>query len=123
MPPSPLNRLDQNRGGLIVERRGDRGEVVIRHVSEAGNHRLETDMVLGLGRGRERGVGSTVKAPFHRDDLESPLLVPEGPGELDGGLVGLGAAVAEETLTAERSFCQCLGKRALRPPCTTYSGT
>ena len=45
--------------------------------------------------------------------LNRPLLVPERPGQLDGGLVGLGAAVAKETLAAERPLRQSLGKRTL----------
>ena len=101
IPPSPWIGLDQNRGCLIVEHRGDRREVVVGNIDEAGHHRLEPDVVLGLGRGRQCGVGPAVEASLHRDDLEAPLLVTEGPGQLDGGLIGLGPAVAEEALAAE----------------------
>ena len=110
-PPLALDRLDQNRGRLVVEHRGDRLEVVVRNIDEAGNHRLEPDVVLGLGGGRQCGVGPAVEPSLHRDDLEAPLLVTEGPGQLDGGLVGLGPAVAEEALAAERPLGQGLGER------------
>ena len=36
-----------------------------------------------------------------------------GPGQLDRRLVGLGAAVAEEALAAERPLGECLGERSL----------
>ena len=45
--------------------------------------------------------------------LKRPLLVTNGPRQLDGGLVGLGPAVAEEALAAERPLGQRLGERAL----------
>ena len=99
--PLALDRLDQDRGGLIVEDRGDRREVVVGHVDEARHHRLEAHVVLGLGRRRQRGEGPAVEAPFHRDDLEAPLLVTIGPCQLDRCLVGFGSAVAEEALAAE----------------------
>src|SRR3954449_5232580 len=35
------------------------------------------------------------------------------PGELDGGLVGFGPAVAEKALAAERALRERLGERAL----------
>jgi hypothetical protein len=55
-----------------------------------------------------------VEAPLGRDDLEPAGGVAVGAGELDGGLVGLGPAVAEEALAAERTLRERLGERPLR---------
>ncbi len=99
-----LDRLDQHRGGLVVEGPGDGSEIVVRHVLEPGNHRLETHMVLGLGRRRQCGISPAVEAPFHCDDLEPALRMAICPGQLDRRLVGLGAAVAEEALAATSSL-------------------
>ncbi len=52
---------------------------------------------LGCPVALERADGSAVKAVEHREDLVAAGLAVEA-GELDGGLIGLGAAVAEEAL-------------------------
>ena len=52
-----------------------------------------------------------MKAPFHGDDLEPSPLVTVGPRQLDGGFVGLGSAIAEEALPAERPLRERCGKR------------
>ncbi len=113
IPPSPCTGSTRIGGRLVVDRRGCRGEVVVGHVDEAGHHGLEAGMILGLGGGGERGEGAAVKAPFHRHDFEPPGLAAVGAGQLDGGLVGLGAAVAEEALRPEGSLGELLRQSAL----------
>ncbi len=102
--PLALDGFDENRGRLIVQDRGDRAQVVVGHVDEAGHHRLEADVILGLGRRRQRGIGPAVEAPLHGHDLEPPVLVAISPRQLDGGLVGFGSAVAEKTLPPNDRF-------------------
>ena len=102
MPPSPWIGSTRTAAVWSSSDVGDGVQVVVGDVGEAGHHRLEARVILGLGRRRERGVGPAVEAALHRDDLEPARGVPVGPGELDGRLVGLGAAVAEEALAAER---------------------
>ena len=114
IPPSPCTGSTRIGGRLVVDGRGRRGKVVVGNVDEPGHHRLEAGVVLGLGRGGQGGEGAAVKAPFHRHDLVSPLrLAAVGAGQLDGGLVGLGAAVAEEALAAERPLRELLRQAPL----------
>ena len=48
--PLALDRLDQDRGCLVVECVGNSGEIIIRYIHESRDHRLETDVILGLSR-------------------------------------------------------------------------
>ncbi len=111
--PFTLDRLDQDGGRLVVEHLGDSPEVVVRHVHEARDHRLEPGVVLGLSRGRQCGVGPAVESALHRHDLEPASFVAENPCQLDGGLVGFRAAVAEEALAAEGPLRKRLGQLPL----------
>ena len=117
--PLALNRLDQHCGGLVVKNPGDSLEVVVRHVHEPRHHRLEPQVVLGLGSCRQCGESPAVEASFHRDNLVSAMDMSMSPRQLDRRLVGLGAAVAEEALAGvemrtDRPLRKCLGKRSLR---------
>ena len=78
-PPFALDRLDHDGGGLVVERGGQGLQVVVRDVREAGDHRLEAGVILGLGRGREGGVGPAVEAALHRHDLVPARGVADTP--------------------------------------------
>jgi len=112
-PPFPLDRLEHDGGGPVVEGVGQGPEVVVRDVGEAGDQRLEAGVILGLGRGGERGVGPAVEAALHRHDLVPARGVAVGLGHLDGRLVRLRPAVAEEALAAERPLRERLGERPL----------
>ena len=62
----------------------------------------------------EGAEGAAVEAVEHRDDLVAARLAVE-PGQLDGRLVRLGAAVAEEALAAPAgALAQRLGQLPLR---------
>ena len=108
MPPSPWIGSTSTAAVWPSSDVGNRGEIIVRNINESGNHRLEPDVVLGLSRRGQCGVRASVKAPFHRDDFESPLLMAKGPGQLDSGLIGLGTTVAEEALAPERPLRECL---------------
>ncbi len=69
-------------------------------------------MVFGLGGGGDGGEGASVEAAFGGDEFVFFLGGVEA-GELEGGFVGLGAAVAEEALATEGAFAEQLGELAL----------
>src|SRR5262245_26069832 len=96
-----LNRLDQNRNGLAVNRFINCGEVVVRHIREPWKHRLKSGVVLWFCRCGQAGVGPTVKTAFHSDDFITPVLMSISPRELDGGFIRFGPTVAKEALAAE----------------------
>lgn len=77
--------------------------VVVRNVLESWNHLTavrESCVVLGLAGGRQSRQGTAVKGLDGRNDdgTVDAAVVGVLPSELDGTLVGLGAAVAEEDL-------------------------
>ena len=135
MPPSPWIGSTRTAAVSSSIAAATAPQIVIGNIDEARHHRLEAGVVLGLGGGGQRGEGPAVEAAFHRDDLVPALLVAVGPGQLDGGLVGLGAAVAEEALAAERplrrgprpepwgSMYQVLGTWISRPTCSRTAST
>src|SRR3989449_10958353 len=57
----PLDRLDDDRRRTVVERALHGAEVVVRHVLEAGDERLEALAVLLLAGGRHGGEGPAVE--------------------------------------------------------------
>ena len=121
IPPSPWIGSTRTAAVWSSMRRGDGVEVVVGDVGEAGDHRLEARVILGLGRRGQGGVGPAVEAALHRDDLEPARGVAVGPGQLDRRLVGLGAAVAEEALAAERPLRRAPGRTPPAAPCTRCS--
>ena len=110
----PLHAFDQNR------RRGRRqggargGQIVEGDVAEAGRHRLETLLDLGLAGGRDAGQRAAMKGILRRQNLEAALLVAEFAGQLEQALVGLAAAVAKENLARADQPGQLLGQQPLR---------
>src|SRR2546425_7372309 len=65
----PLDRLDDDRRRTVVERALHGAEVVVRHVLEAGDERLEALAVLLLAGGRHGGEGPAVEGVLRGDDL------------------------------------------------------
>ena len=98
--PFTQNRLDENAAGAVVDEPLHGGEVAVRGILKAGEHRPEALVVFRLGGRRHAAHGAAVKAPLEGDDLVLLAVGPE-PHELDRRLVGLGARVAEEGLAAE----------------------
>src|SRR5439155_14720016 len=94
-----LDRLDEDGARLAVDQLGRRAEVAERGVAEARQQRFESLVILRLAGGAERAHRAAVEAVEHRDDLVAARLA-EQPRDLDHRLVGLGAAVSEDTLTA-----------------------
>ena len=113
-----LDRLDQDGTGLAIDQPGHGLEVAEGGIAEAGQQRLDALVVLRLAGGGERAEGSAMEAVEHGDDLVAAGLAVQA-GQLDGGLVRLGAAVAEEALAFPAgAFAEGLGQLALRTRCT-----
>ena len=68
-------------------------------------------LVLGLPRSGNGRQGAPVKGTLGGDDLVPPR--PVLAGQLKGGLVGLGAAVAEKDLVPRRVLHQGPGQKSL----------
>ena len=110
-----LHRLDQHRRHRRIDRRLERGEVAERHVTEAVGHREER-LVLGRLAGRRQrrqraAVEAAVGAHHHVATAAAELA-----GQLQRGLVGLGAGVAEEHLALVAGGLRRAGRRARSPP-------
>ena len=95
-----LDRLQHDRDRARRDRRLDRGEVVQRHLDEAGHLRCVQLLPLRLARRRHRGERAAMEAVIHGDDLVGAVAVFRAPfaRQLDGAFVRLGAAVGEEHL-------------------------
>src|SRR6478735_4152083 len=87
-----LHRFEDDRGDRVVDRGLERGHVVVRDEGDVAREGLERLAVGSLGREGQRAHGATVERALGRDEPGAA-----GPaGELERGLVGLGAGVAEE---------------------------
>ena len=102
-----LDRLEDHGGGLVVDRCGKRLGVAVRDEDHVAGQRLERLAVLRVVGDRQRPHRPAVERALARDDLGPP----GQPGDLERGLVGLGAGVGEEhpcrrrrrTIAASRS--------------------
>ena len=88
----PHDRFEEHRGGVVVDRGGQRVGVAVRHVRDVTRQRLERRLLGRLTGQRQRA---------HRPAVESFLCGNQfraagEPGQLERQLVGLGAGVAEE---------------------------
>ena len=93
MPVSPWIGSSSTAAVPLVDRGRERLGVVARHGDEAGHERRERLLLVGLGRGRQRAHRAPVEGALEHDDLAA---APALAGQLDRGLVGLGAGVAQE---------------------------
>ena len=100
-----LDGLQEDRGGvgrtvLAVSAVRDQGtqcvDVTVRVVLDPGGHRLERGALVGLAGECQRAHRSTVEAVLCGEDAGAS----GAPGDLEGGLVGLGTGVREEDLRA-----------------------
>ena len=85
-------------------------------VPEAGDEGLEVLAVLLLSRGRQGPDSPPVKGPQGRHDdvaLRSRGVAGVDAGQLQGRLVGLGPAVAEEDPAAGEVLCKDFGEADL----------
>jgi hypothetical protein len=87
-----LDRLEQHRCRLVVDRSRERVHVAVRHPGDVPGQRLERFAVRRLGGQRQGPHGPSVEGAVSSDHL-----APAGPpGQLEGRLVRLGAGVGEE---------------------------
>ena len=95
-----LDRLQHDRDRPRRDGRLDRGKVVQRHLHEAGHLGFIEMLPLRLARCGHRGKRAAVEAVIHGDDLIGAVAMFRAPlaRQLDGALVGLGAAVGKEHL-------------------------
>ena len=106
-----LDRLQHDRRGLVGHGRGERLGVAVGHAGDVAGQRLERLAGRGLVGERQRAHRPAVEGALGGDQVG-----PAGaPGELEGGLVGLGAGVGEEhpAVGAEQAE-QPLGELDLR---------
>ena len=101
-PALALDRLDEDRGRLVVHEVGETLEVVQFAKRKAGDQRAEALLDFLLGRGAHAAERAAVKRVLRADDLVAFALFPARlpdpvqPRQLDQRLVRLGAAVAEK---------------------------
>ena len=112
-----LDRLDQHRAGVGADGGRERGEVVARHMLEAGGHGLERLALGGRPAGRERRERAPVEGALDAHDavLGRPAAcAPRSARELDRGLDRLGARIAEERAVVPGEGAEALGERDRR---------
>ena len=109
-----LDRLEHHRADPVVDRRGERVDVGEEDLAEPRRQRLETLLLLGLAGRGERGERPTVERPVRRDHVEAlgpAVRLSVAAGELDRGLVRLGAGVGEEHTSDHRRGGRRGGRR------------
>ena len=108
-----LDRFEDDRGDGVVDGGLERRHVVVRHEGDVAGQRLERLAVGGLGGECERTHRAAVERALRRDDPGAA----GAAGQLEGGLVGLRAGVAEEdarVVAPAEEGDQALGERHLR---------
>ena len=108
-----LDRLQHHGAGLVGDGRLQRVQVVVRDMGDALDLRPETIGVLGLATNADGEQGTTVEAVERGDDLvllRTETVMGDAAGQLEGGLVGLGAGVAEEHALGEGGIDQLVGQ-------------
>ena len=98
--PLAEDRLDEDPAGVVVDELRHRIEIAVGGVLEAGKHRPQALVVFRLGGGGDGAERAAVEAAAEGDDLVLHAVGAEA-NELDRRLVGLGAGIAEERLSAE----------------------
>ena len=112
-----LDRLKQDRRRGRADLGANSAGIVEGHEIKAVQQRIESVLDLFLAGGGQGGHGPAVEGLFHADD---PVALPLAPvlemlaRQLDGRLVGFGAAVAEKDPVGEAMGDQPLGQLQLR---------
>lgn len=87
-----LDGFEDDEGRVLGDGRVQRLGVTERHVGDVPGQRQERLPLAGLPGEGEGAHGAAVEGALGRDDVGTP----GEPADLEGGLVGLGAGVAEE---------------------------
>ena len=94
-----MNRLDDDGGGLMVNKRRERGRIVGVGETHARNERRERCPVVIVPRDRQRAHRAAVERMREGDELRSMCLAPRVPvatSKLQTRFNRFGSAVAEE---------------------------
>ncbi|MNM70280.1 hypothetical protein D3C81_819060 [compost metagenome] len=108
-----LDRLDHHGAGLVGNLCLQRFQVVVGHVADAGDLRTETVGVLRLATDADGEQGTAVEAVHGGDDFvlfRAEAVMGDATGQLESGLVGLGAGVAEERTVGKGGVHQLVGQ-------------
>jgi len=113
-----LDHLKEH-GCDIGVRAGDffqRSDVVERHAHEAFDQRLKASVYLGIAGGRQRGNRAAMKGLFIHDHFSArdALVVAVLARNLQSGLIGFQARVAEEDVGHARALDQQAGQLFLQ---------
>ena len=84
---------------LFAQRPGNGFDVAVGNEDVVGHERVEALAVLGLARGRGGADRPAVKALLRRDDVHPAR---DLPGQLDHGIVCLGAAAGKRPASGSR---------------------
>ncbi len=114
-----LDRLDDDRRRLAGDQPIERRRIVGRRERDAGQQRLERVAVVLVPGHRQRAERAPGERVIEGDELGARLAarVPVAARELQAGLVGLAAAVAEEGAAQARRACV---RRSASWPCSGW---
>ena len=116
MPLSPLDRLDQDAGGLGGDGVAQRVEIAERHVIEAVHRRAKAGQVFLLPARRDGRQGAAVEGALAANDAVTLGMADRAlilAHQLDTALHRLGAGVVEEHGVGEAVGDQTLGEALL----------
>ena len=112
-PAFALNRLDEDGGGIGIDKRLDRGEIAGRSMLETTCRWAETLEIGRIPAGRDGTQRPAVERAGKGDDVRTlglALVMEIAPGRLDGAFERLGAGICEEHLVGKGNLSQPLGE-------------
>ena len=113
-----LNHLEQdgNHVAIVLRDAAHGFNILVRHTDEALHQGLEAGLGLAVAGCRQGRHGAAVKRALHDDDVRQlhALVVAVHARELDRGLVGLTARVAEEHLVHTGGLRDTVGELLLQ---------
>lgn len=115
--PFGLERFNQDGTRGFADGSFHGFQVILRDILETRDQRFKALVKFLLPRSRQGPQGSPVKRFQKGDNFEparSEMVLAVFSSKLDGCLVGLGPAVAEENSVGKRIFCQQPGQLDLR---------
>ena len=106
-----LDRLDEHGAGVRADRGRERGEVVARHVLEAGGHGLERLALRGRPAGCERRERAAVERALDADDAVLGRAAARAPVRR-ASLIAASTASAPELQKKARSWPESAHRRS-----------